>query len=420
MGKTIDRQEPSSSAARKPADESPFENARPDPKSSDQTGAAKSPARKRRSSWRIVGILLLAIVLLIACARPCLPWAVRWYVNRTLDRNELFEGRIGDITLNLWRGAYSIADIRFMKKTGNVPRPFFEAKKLELAIQWDAILHRKVVGQVIMDQPDLNFVDSSDESAAQTGAGGPWLQILEGLFPFQLNSVRIQDGSVHFRSYRTPQPVDVYLSHLEASVDDLTNIRESTTPLLTTVTANAQAMDQAKFEFRMKLDPFSYRPTFQLGVRLLGLDVTTLNDLARAYGQFYFKRGWFDLVIEANASEGQLQGTVKPLFRDLKVFDLLADLKNDSNPLQFFWQALLGVTTRVLTNQQRDQFGTAIPFTGDLTRPDTDIVSTVGNVLRNAFVRAYLPRFENGTQNFDGMQFGPPTITDPVSVGDEQ
>jgi hypothetical protein len=381
----------------------------------------KSPPRqrKRRSWWRIAAISLVVLVGLIACVRSILPGAVRWYVNKTLDRNLLYEGRIGDVTLNLWRGAYSISDIRLIKRTGNVPTPLFDAKRLELAVQWDAILDGKIVGQVVMDQPELNFVDASDDSESQTGAGGPWLQTLTDLFPFKLNSVRIHDGSIHFRSYKREKPVDVYLSNLEATIDDLTNVRDQTTPMLTTVQATALAMDQAQFEFKMKMNPFSYRPTFHLATRLMGLDVTKTNDLVHTYGQFEFKRGWFDLVVEMDASEGQVQGYIKPLFRNLVVFDLLDDLKNDDNPLQFFWQALLGVATEVLKNQQRDQFGTLIPFTGDLSQPNTDLLSSIGNILRNAFVRAYLPRLQNGADGFDGMEFGPASITDPISVGDQ-
>jgi len=151
----------------------------------------------------------------------------------------------------------------------------------------------------------------------------------------------------------------------------------------------------------------------------MGLDVTKTNDLVHTYGQFEFKRGWFDLVVEMDASEGQVQGYIKPLFRSLVVFDLIDDLKNDDNPLQFFWQALLGVATGVLKNQSRDQFGTLIPFTGDMSKPNADILTTIGNVLRNGFVRAYLPRLQSGADNFDGMEFGPASITDPTSIGDQ-
>jgi hypothetical protein len=303
-----------------------------------------------------------------------------------------------------------------MKTTGNVPVPLFAAKRVEFAIEWRQLVHRKVVGRVVMMEPELNFVDSPDPSESQTGAGGPWLQMLRDLFPFKLNSARIEEGSVHFRTYAVKDPVDVYLSHFDATIDNLTNIQDETTPLITTVSATALAMDQAKFEYKMKLDPFSYHPTFHMATRLLGLDVTKVNDLALAYGKFDFKQGWFDLVVEVDAKEGQMSGYVKPLFRNLKVFELGRDIRED-NPLQFFWQALVGGVTKILTNPPRDQFGTLIPFTGDANgTTSTDVLATIGNVLRNAFIRAYLPKLQSGAASFDGMKFDPPAPSDPNAI----
>ncbi len=349
-----------------------------------------------------------------------MPQVVRWYVNKTLSHNLLYEGRVGDVTLNLWRGAYSISDIRIFKKTGDVPDPLFSCDRLELAVQWNAIIHGKIVAQVVIEQPEINFVAPSDQSDAQTGYGAPWLQTLQQLFPFQINSAIVHGGSIHFKSYLREKPVDVYINRLEASIDDLTNVRSETTPLLATVNATGLAMDQAPFEFHMKLNPFSYRPSFDMAVRVIGLDVTTLNDLALTYGQFAFKGGFFDLVVAVRAREGEMDGYAKPLFRQLQVFDIVRDLQTDANPLQFFWQALLGITTGILKNPPRNQFGTYIPFTGDLSEPDTDYLAAVGNVLRNAFIRAYLPRLESDSDEFDGMEFQAGSITGPTSIGDDQ
>jgi hypothetical protein len=213
--------------------------------------------------------------------------------------------------------------------------------------------------------------------------------------------------------------VDVYLTDVQASVDNLTNIRDETKPLVSTVQATAIAMDHAKLEYKMTLDPFSYRPTFHMAMRLMGLDVTRINDLAKAYGKFDFEHGWFDLVVEADAQEGQMEGYVKPLFRELKIFSLSEDIK-DENVLRVFWQALVGAATSIFKNHPRDQFGTLIPFTGDLSqKTSTDILATIGNVLRNAFVRAYLPRLEDGGELVEGLQFAPPELSDPISAGDE-
>jgi hypothetical protein len=71
-----------------------------------------------------------------------------------------------------------------------------------------------------------------------------------------------------------------------------------------------------------------------------------------------------------------------------------------------------------LTNYHRDQLGTLINFTGTLKGPQVDYLGTVGNVLRNAFIRAYLPRLET-TRTDSDLQFAPPTLVDPISVGNE-
>ncbi|MBV8781463.1 MAG: hypothetical protein JO353_08710 [Phycisphaerae bacterium] len=138
-----------------------------------------------------------------------------------------------------------------------------------------------------------------------------------------------------------------------------------------------------------------------------------------AYGGFDVKRGFFDLVLQVNANEGQVEGTVKPLFRNMVVFDLVKDIKEDRDPLQVFWQAVVGSVSFILSNQQRAQFGTLIPFSGTLSGPKLDLLATIGNVLRNAFIRAYLPRLEQ-TQAVEenDLHFGPPDLSAPISVGD--
>ena len=65
----------------------------------------KSIARKRHRWLRGLGIFLLLIVALVGVARLFLPSELRKYVNRTLDRNQLYEGRIGDVQVHLLRGA---------------------------------------------------------------------------------------------------------------------------------------------------------------------------------------------------------------------------------------------------------------------------------------------------------------------------
>jgi hypothetical protein len=377
--------------------------------------ANKKTKKRRRSLLRALGTILLFFVVLLVIARFAAPTFVRWYVNSTIDRDPRYDGKIGDVNIHLWRGAYSIEDIRLIKTTGNVPVPLFAAKHVDLAIEWNALLHGKLVGKIAIEKPELNFVDSDTEGEDQTGAGGPWLGIIRDLFPFKINSATVSDGTIHFRAFHSDPLVDVYLSDVDGALENLTNINDDTAPLISTVKIHAMAMDSGRLDYLMKFDPTSYHPTFEMAVKLIGLDVTKTNDLARAYGAFDFEGGWFDLVVELKAREGQVEGYVKPLFRNVKIFSVRRDIPED-NIIEVFWEALVGTTTKILENRKRDQFGTLIPMKGDMTAPKTDILATIGDVLRTAFVRAYLPRLR-GTADVDWLQFGPGDVTDPDAPG---
>jgi hypothetical protein len=374
--------------------------------SEPETTPRPAPPEKRRSRRRTVVAALLFVVALLVGVRAALPSIARSYVIDVLDRNPLYEGRIGDVEIHLWRGAYSIDDVRILKTTGDVPVPFFAAERVDFAVEWPALWSGELVGRVVMEKPELNYVDAADPADAQTGAGGPWLEMIRDLFPFRINSTVVHDGAVHFRAFHKEPIVDVHLTRVEGAIDDLTNVHEDVTPMVSTVRATAVAMDHAKVEFEMRLDPFSYRPTFHLATRMLGFDVTKANSLARGYGKFDFEGGTLDLVVEMDSKEGALTGYVKPLFRDLVVFDLSKDTR-ELNVLNLFWEALVGLGKDLFKNWPRDQVATVIPFEGDLSKPDQDVLAAIGNLLRNAFVRAYLPKLEGTRAAESGIEFGP-------------
>ena len=137
----------------------------------DRSSSAKP--RKRRRWWRRILFVVLIVVVIGAIGRAMMPWAVRDYVNRTLDKNPMYAGTIGDVQIHLYRGAYSIHDIKINKTSGNVPVPFFAAKAVDFAIEWNALLHHKIVGRVLMKEPEINFVDAPAEGEGQSGTGAP-------------------------------------------------------------------------------------------------------------------------------------------------------------------------------------------------------------------------------------------------------
>ena len=384
--------------------------------------------KKLRRRWRWKKLLLIFLVIVAAGSvmRMAAPAMITRYVNKVIDRNPIYDGKIGRITLSLWKGQYSIYDIRLNKTTGNVPVPLFYAKRIDLAVQWTALLRGKIRGQVEVVEPELNFVDASngDDSEQQFGGGGPWLEMIRDLFPFDINRCDITNGSGHFRAFNRKPQVDLFIDRLNVQVENLTNVQSSNKQLFSTVSINGMVMGTAPLTLKTQFDPFSYNPSFQMAMKLIGLDCTKLNEFTKSYGDFDFKKGWFDLVVEIDAKEGAFDGYVKPLFRDLQIFSLSQDLPPNKNILDTFWEALVGVGQGALTNRPRNQFATYIPVKGLLISPKPDILAAVGNVLRNCFIRAYLPRV-NGSyapavndMKFDaGQDIDPNSVTDPTAPG---
>lgn len=79
-----------------------------------------------------------------------------------------------------------------------------------------------------------------------------------------------------------------------------------------------------------------------------------MNDFASAYGKFDFKAGTGDVVIEAQAEKGQLTGYIKPLMRDVEVFDWQQDVENkDKNIFRSIWEAVVGASETVLKTRRK-------------------------------------------------------------------
>ena len=93
----------------------------------------------RRSAKKVFFWIATILVVLLVALRVALPSIVQRYVNDKLDEIPEYDGRIGDVDIHLFRGAYSIDDVDIEKTTGSVPVPFFAARKVDFSMEWREI-----------------------------------------------------------------------------------------------------------------------------------------------------------------------------------------------------------------------------------------------------------------------------------------
>lgn len=356
---------------------------------------------KRRYSWPLIG--LASFIVLLVALHLALPMLVRDYLNDKLADMGDYRGQVTDVDLAWWRGAYKINGLEIVKTTGKVPVPFVQAPAIDLSVSWHALWYdHAVVAKVAFVKPVLNFVDGGSKQASQTGQGTDWRQQLDKLLPITLDEVRIDDGTLTFRNFTSKPPVDLKATDLQASLRNLTNVKDVKGRRDASFEATARMLGDARVESRATFDPFSEFEDFEFRLRASGIQLRRLNDFASAYGKFDFNAGHGDVVIEAQAKNAQLSGYIKPLLRDVDVFNWQQDVKDeDKGFFRSIWEAVVGTTETVLKNQRKNQFATRVELSGSVHKSDISAFEAFLQILRNGFVQAFSARYEQESPKSD-------------------
>jgi hypothetical protein len=359
--------------------------------------------------WRGLIYWLAGMVVVLVCLRLALPVVLKNYVNRQLNRSQDYGGSVGHITVALWRGAYEINQVNIFQRTGKVHVPFFSASVLDLSLQWSELFHGKIVSKIIMVAPQLNFVSGPTKQQSQTGTGNNWADTLESLAPFKINSLIITNGQVHFHNPYSDPPVDIYMTSLFGVATNLTNAREIKQALPAGIYAYGNTLGNGSFNLQCNINPLASTPTFQLNLSLTNIDLTRLNSFLLTYGKFEVARGDFDFFTSFAAADEKYDGYVKVLFKNLKFLQWQKEKKEDA--LQVFWEAIVGSVTTILKNHPHDQLATKIPITGAFNNTDVHLWPTIQTLLRNAFIRALVPKYDEqvNIQNAKSVETNAPS-----------
>jgi hypothetical protein len=133
-------------------------------------------------------------------------------------------------------------------------------------------------------------------------------------------------------------------------------------------------------------------PDLDLYVKIDNTQLTSLNDLLRAYGKFDVVAGTFSLVTELHVKRDVVSGYIKPFFKDMKVYDKRQD--KDKGIFRKLYEMLVGGVAKLLENRPHEQVATKADIGGRLENPETSTFQIVVQLIKNAFFKAILPTFE--------------------------
>ena len=350
---------------------------------------------QRVRAWpRRVVVTVAVIAAFLLAGRIALPLVVKRLVNDRLQAIPGYTGYVNDVGLHLWRGAYSMHGFGILRKNGKVREPFFLAKDIDFSLAWRDLWHRKIVSDVQIDHGQLNFVKGPTADESQTDLDRRWQDVIQAIFPIDVAHLKITDGLLRYVDTTRQPPVNVFVTHLQATATGLRNRlgEAGSGEFPAELTLKGDSLGAGKLKLFLAAEPLAAEPHFHLSLKLDYVNLPALNESLRAYAHVDVGRGTFRLVAEMAGRDGGFQGYVKPFFEDVE-FHNATD--KDRGIGARVWKDVVASAAWLVKDKARDQVATRIPFEGKFGDAKVGLLATITNLFRHGFVRAFNPIVED-------------------------
>jgi len=352
---------------------------------------------KHKRIWAIV--VIVAIGGLLLGVRVAMPYVVKRYANRALADMGEYRGHVERVEIFLLRGGYAVRDVEIVKKTSKKEEaPFAKIPRMDLTLQWNALLHGSVVGEAQMYGPVVNLVQSESDESSQLGTGTNWPAQIRNLFPFRLNVVEIINGLVTFQAPGIEAKDLLTMRDTHIVLRNLTNVQRKNEQAFAEIELDARIMGNAPLKLNGKLDPNQEAPTFDIDLSLENAKLVDVNPWLRRFLKVDAEAGAFSMYTELAAAKGHFEGYVKPILENPK---LTSAKEEAQGPLQKAWAALVGLAAKIFENRAEKQVATKIPLRGDVENPKAGLLAAMVNLGRNAFVAAFSHSLEGSVSLHD-------------------
>ncbi|HEY3308537.1 MAG TPA: DUF748 domain-containing protein [Desulfuromonadaceae bacterium] len=224
--------------------------------------------------------------------------------------------------------------------------------------------------------------------AGQVGKSAKKVSNKPGIL-LRVDQMNLKDCTVGMINKDATPAYRVFLSDLDFN---LTNFSNHFSQGPAHVKMNAKFMGNGLTNATARFRPEKKGPDLDLYVKINDTQMTSLNQLLRAYGKFDVTAGVFSLVTELHVKNDVVTGYLKPFFRDMKVYDKRQD--KEKGVFRKMYEMLVGGVSKLLENRPRAEVATKADISGPLEKPQTSTWQVLVQLVRNAFFKAILPTFE--------------------------
>lgn len=220
----------------------------------------------------------------------------------------------------------------------------------------------------------------------------------------RVDQLDIVNSTFTFENRAKDPAYRVFLTEADMTLTNLSNQGAEGTAI---AKVKGRFMGTGRTAANVAFRPEQRGPDFDLNLRIENAEMPAMNDLLRAYGDFDVVGGKFSLYSELSIRNGFASGYLKPLFKDVEVYD--SDQDRDKPLSRKMYEALIGGLAKLLKNRQRGEVATKAVISGPTDSPEVSTWEVVLRLIQNAFFKAILPGFESGDHRPAGSpQANPP------------
>jgi hypothetical protein len=261
-------------------------------------------------------------------------------------------------------------------------------------IEYSRTIKQAMLSDLLLEDVHVDYVHSVRTKHAEQAVAAATADTAKtiGNHPewlLRIDHAKILNSEVGFINEAASPPYRVYLSEANIGLENFSNrLSEGTAYVKATGKFMGSGLTQVSGTFR----PETEAPDFDLRVRMVKTKMRSLNDVLRAYGNFDVVNGVFSFFTELTVKHGAIQGYVKPLFKDVDVYDPEQD--QDKGLVQQLYEGIVGGSMSVLENRPRGEVATQADVAGPVASPTVSTWQVVGKLVQNAFFKAILPGFQ--------------------------
>lgn len=240
-------------------------------------------AHRIKSSLALVAfLLLLGLFFLDALlAGPMRTWAER-KMNSNLNG---YTVRIARVRPHIWRLGLDLDDLVLVQKSHPSP-PVANFDALEFSLVWSELLRFKVAGDLTIKHPALhiNLAQIEEEATSHVSLKDRgWQRAVESIFPFKLDRVKVQDGSLLYLASGT-ESKPLQLTKVFMVAKNVRNIAAAKGTYPSPVSLEGVLFDTGRVRFKGAAD-FLREPyvAAQGEIHLVEVPLDRLNPIAREF-----------------------------------------------------------------------------------------------------------------------------------------